>query len=89
LPRGWKDRLIIVQNENTRGAKGLCLEVHDLLASKAIVGREKDIAFLRDAAEYGLADRDELIKRLNLLDLEISQIERARAAVRRIFSSIP
>jgi hypothetical protein len=31
LPSGWKQRLVIVQNQNTRGSKGLCLEVHDLL----------------------------------------------------------
>src|SRR6185295_17985613 len=43
LPMGWKERLIVVQSENTRGAKGLCLEVHDLLAAKTLAGRDKDL----------------------------------------------
>lgn len=30
LPLGWKDRLVPIQNENTGGGVGLCLEVHDL-----------------------------------------------------------
>src|SRR5690349_19806306 len=30
LPHGWEQRLIKVQNANTRGATGWCLEVHDL-----------------------------------------------------------
>src|SRR5215218_5739174 len=49
LPEGWRERLVVIRNENTRGAKGLCLEIHDLLVAKAIAGREKDLAFLRDA----------------------------------------
>jgi hypothetical protein len=40
LPEGWKDRFVVIQNDNTRGVKGLCLEVHDLLISKAIAGRD-------------------------------------------------
>ena len=41
LPDGWKDRLIPLRTENTGGATGLCLEVHDLAVSKlALVGRK-------------------------------------------------
>ena len=32
LPDGWQERLVRVQSERTRGAVGLCLEVHDLVA---------------------------------------------------------
>src|SRR6185503_5838135 len=45
LPAGWKDRVIVIQNANTRQVRAHCLEVHDLLASKALAGREKDIDF--------------------------------------------
>jgi hypothetical protein len=86
LPRGWKDRLIVVQNENTRGARGLCLEVHDLLAAKAIAGREKDIDFLRDAANYRLARKDELLGRLKLVEADAGTIENAETLVRQAFS---
>ena len=86
LPQGWKERLVVVQNENTRGARGLCLEVHDLLAAKAIAGREKDIDFLTQAAKHGLARRDELLARLALVNADSTIIDRAQALVRRVFS---
>jgi hypothetical protein len=45
LPSGWQDRLIAVDNANTNGYVGLCLEVHDLLISKYFAGRDKDYEF--------------------------------------------
>lgn len=35
LPSGWRERLVTLRNENTRGISGRCLEVHDLLIAKA------------------------------------------------------
>jgi hypothetical protein len=80
LPRGWKDRLVVIQNENTRGARGLCLEVHDLLVAKAIAGREKDLAFLTAAAEHGMAEIEVLLQRLATVAAgpELLKIARAR-----------
>src|SRR5262249_40614524 len=86
LPQGWKDRLVVIQNENTRGARGLCLEIHDLLAAKAIAGREKDIDFLNEAAKHGLARGDEVLARLAVTNADANMIERAEALVRRVFS---
>ena len=42
LPKGWEQRLVPIQNANTRQATGLCLEKHDLVLSKLAAGREKD-----------------------------------------------
>lgn len=39
LPMGWQDRLVPLHNENTGGATGLCLEIHDLAAAKLVAGR--------------------------------------------------
>ena len=61
LPSGWKERLVAVNNTNTRGATGLCLEVHDLLISKYVAGREKDLHFVREAIRAGLADKAVLL----------------------------
>ena len=47
LPARWQERLVPVHNENTGGGTGLCLEVHDLAASKLVAGREKDISFVK------------------------------------------
>lgn len=87
LPQGWKERLIVVQNQNTRGVKGLCLEVHDLLVAKAVAGREKDFDFLREAAKHGLADIEILVRRLATVEADPVVLENARAAIQRIFRS--
>ncbi|MEA2564441.1 MAG: hypothetical protein QOH06_5945 [Acidobacteriota bacterium] len=85
LPQGWEDRLVIIQNENTRGARGLCLEVHDLLVSKTIAGREKDLAFLRVAAEHRMADPEILLRRLATVEVEPGIRVAAHAAIERAF----
>ncbi|HSU17875.1 DUF6036 family nucleotidyltransferase [Longimicrobium sp.] len=46
LPEGWRERLVPVRNENTRGCTGWCLEVHDVAASKLVAGREKDLDYV-------------------------------------------
>jgi len=85
LPLGWKGRLVVVQNENTRGVKGLCLEVHDLLVAKIIAGREKDIAFLRAAAEHQIADAETLYQRLATVEAASEVLQSAAAAIARAF----
>lgn len=47
LPRGWADRLVIVDTPNTNGIRGLCLEPGDLAVSKLAAGRDKDLAYVR------------------------------------------
>lgn len=89
LPQGWRDRLVVVQNENTRGVKGLCLEIHDLLISKVIAGREKDFDFLREAAKHGLADRETLLARLETVEVDPLIRASARAAVERALAPSP
>src|SRR2546428_291249 len=41
VPPGWESRLVVVRSAATRGATGLCLEVHDLALSKYVALREK------------------------------------------------
>jgi hypothetical protein len=64
LPHGWRDRLVPVCSPNTRGATGLCLEVHDLAVAKLVAGREKDAEFVATLARYGLVDERTLRDRL-------------------------
>lgn len=77
LPRGWESRLFTVTNAGMRGAKGLCLEVHDLVVSKLVAGREKDTIYARAAAQHGLVDEALLRARLEETQLD----ERLRKAV--------
>lgn len=88
LPEGWRSRLIAIQNENTRGARGLCLEVHDLLVAKAIAGREKDLAFLAEAARHDLADASTLHQRLSSVDVDATIREAARVAIEKAFANL-
>ena len=57
LPKGWRQRLVRIENRNTGGYVGLCLEVHDLAISKYIAGREKDREFTRELARLGMTYR--------------------------------
>jgi hypothetical protein len=83
LPSGWVQRLVPIRNANTRGATGWCLEVHDLVLSKYVAGREKDDRFVRAAVADGLAKVDVLLERLTTLPVDPETKERLR---RRILS---
>jgi hypothetical protein len=69
LPDGWKERLVAVRGPGTRGATGWTLEIHDLLISKYVAGREKDLAFTDEAARHGMADPATLRDRLARTDV--------------------
>jgi hypothetical protein len=85
LPAGWQERLVVIQNDNTRGIRGLCLEIHDLLVAKAIAGREKDTAFLDAAAEHAMADPAVLFERLATVQADQPVLDRASDVIRRAF----
>jgi hypothetical protein len=70
LPVGWQERLIPIHNENTGGATGLCLEVHDLAASKLAAGKEKDLDFVQTLLRETMADVTKLRERIAQLPLQ-------------------
>jgi len=82
LPAGWDKRLVRVENANTGGSVGLCLEVHDLAISKYVAGREKDREFTRELARHGMTALKTLVERLALttLDPSVAKIVAARIA---------
>ncbi len=69
LPNGWQDRLVPIDNSNTNGYVGLCLEVHDLVVSKYVAGREKDREFCRAVVRARFVDRETLMQRLVSISL--------------------
>lgn len=81
LPAGWKRRLVRVENANTNGIAGLCLEVHDLAISKYIAGRPKDLQFTRELARQGMTVRKTLQQRL-------AQTKLVAATRKRILATI-
>jgi hypothetical protein len=76
LPPGWKDRVVHVSNANTNSKLGLCLEGHDLAASKLAAFREKDQAFVRTLLVRELIDPTILRQRLALLDMPATELNR-------------
>lgn len=85
LPQGWKQRLVVVRNENTRGVKGLCLDPHDLLVAKAIAGREKDLLFLEEAARHRMVQAEDLLRLLETVEADRVVLRSARSAIERTF----
>jgi hypothetical protein len=88
LPRGWAERLIPISNANTLGKIGWCLEVHDLLISKYVAGRDKDRRFTAAAARHGLADLATVLERLQQTDLADEQRQRVRQVIERDFRDL-
>ncbi len=80
LPKGWRQRLVRIENANTRGVAGLCLEVHDLAVAKHVAGRDKDIEFTRELARQGMTDGKTLLARLKDTEVpgEVRKIIEAR-----------
>ena len=60
LPANWESRLVPVHNENTRGVTGWCLHPADLLVSKLLAGRQKDLAFVAGVLGHQLVRPDEV-----------------------------
>jgi hypothetical protein len=70
LPAGWESRLVRLSNQNTDGATGLCLDIHDLVLSKYVAGREKDRDFNRDLIGHGCVERVKLLELLPTLPVD-------------------
>ncbi len=79
LPEGWRDRLVPMHNENTRGVTGWCLEPQDLWIAKAAAGREKDARYCRALLARGLVDPEVISARLGATDLDGRRRERLLA----------
>lgn len=86
LPEGWRDRLVRIENANTGGCTGLCLEVHDLAISKYAAGREKDLDFTAALARHGLTDRKTLLAREGRTKLDSARRRLVQARITRDFA---
>jgi hypothetical protein len=87
-PSGWEGRLVPIRNENTGGATGWCLEVHDLLLSKCAAGRERDWEFVEEALRHRLADPAELRSRAADLPIGRAQVESVQRMVEGVIARV-
>ena len=76
LPNGWRERLIPVESPATNGVTGLCLEPHDLCASKLLAGRDKDLKYVASLLRSGHVKVDVLIERVQATDATANEFER-------------
>jgi hypothetical protein len=75
LPENWEMRTVPLHVRGRR-ATGLCLEVHDLAASKLAAFRDKDRDFVRVLLVEKLLRPRTLIGRIRRLPIGVSQKER-------------
>lgn len=87
LPAGWESRVVKIQNENTDLKIGLCLEPHDLAASKLAAGREKDWPFVEVMLHHKIIDGATAQERIGLLPISPEQKERLRAWVSTLMTA--
>jgi hypothetical protein len=85
LPKGWKERLIILPPGETEGVAGLCLDPHDLAIAKYVAGREKDILFNHELALRGIVERARLSELLEKTPIDEDVRERIRSCIARDF----
>ena len=76
LPQGWRERVVTVRGAETYWKAGLCLESHDLAASKLAAFRPKDRDFVRVLLAERLIDSNVLCQRIETLDM--AEAERLR-----------
>jgi hypothetical protein len=74
-PRGWERRLlkrdVPARPGSERRAVVWCLEIHDLVLSKLVAGRERDREYAAEALKAGLVQPDVLLARVP--DLPVSE----------------
>jgi len=87
LPSGWKDRLVVIRNENTNGITGLCLEVHDLAISKFVAARSKDLEFIQGLIQHEMVRKKIMLTRLSPADLRDAELSRIHSKIEAMFSN--
>jgi hypothetical protein len=88
LPAGWAERLVPIRNENTGGATGWCLEVHDLAIAKLVAGRDKDMHFLRVLLRENMVQAPALRDRLPTLPLSPDRVISLQQRLQRLEATV-
>ena len=83
LPKDWMQRVHRVQNSNTNGRVGYCLDVLDLFLAKASAGREKDREFCMALFEYGYVTLAQALKMVPTMPFDDKEQRTLRATIRR------
>lgn len=87
LPAGWQGRVVRFDRPDADPSAAVCLEAHDLVVSKLVAGRDKDLSFAAALIRVGLVDVETLLERAGTLDRPPTVQERVQACIRRFASS--
>ncbi len=83
LPVGWEDRAEILDRPDSRPGYARCLEPHDLVVSKLVAGRPKDIDFATALIAHGFVNTTTLHERAEMLDQPTTVVRRVRNLIGR------
>ena len=78
LPADWETRALRVKNDATGNATAICPNIHDLIVSKLIAGRPKDLEWIKLAFESALASPQKVVPLLDKVACEPQILEAAR-----------
>lgn len=83
LPEHWMQRVHRVQNSNTHGRVGYCLDLLDLFLSKAVAGRDKDREFCMALLEHGYVTPAKALALAPSMPIDGAAQRSLRATIRR------
>jgi hypothetical protein len=72
LPPGWRARAVHFDRDDTGDARAFCLDPHDLVISKLIAGRDKDLEFTQALLDAGLVEQQVLDQRVSEMRIQRS-----------------
>jgi len=70
LPPDWRQRAVLFDTPMTKPGRAVCLEPHDLAASKLVAFRDKDLRFVRALIAEGMLDVGLLARRVEALPID-------------------
>jgi hypothetical protein len=81
LPAGWEERVVRYDRADAAPSRAVCIEAHDLVVSKLVAGREKDLEFAVALIAAKLISVETLLERS-------AQLPGPGAVVSRVVASI-
>jgi hypothetical protein len=84
LPDGWRDRLVPFTHGDVGESKAMCLDPHDLVLSKLVANREKDIEFAGAVIAARLVEVERLIELAAALPIPEGVRRRVSASIQRV-----
>lgn len=83
LPAGWEQRAVAYPRADALPSQAVCIEPHDLVVSKLVAGREKDLEFATALIRARLVDPNVLLERAELIPAPGAVIRRVRESIGR------